>query len=190
MTATFAAALMGLGRFGGLGRRVAVLALATAVLALAGACRSADKPAAEAEKAPRVDEGAALTDEGCREKPKPASACCEALTPACNDCREKADKALTDYQARCLSATPALPADCAAAPVISCCGEDSEECRKCREDGLAALVAFRERCAVEPEIRCDHKPPVTLCCDALIPSCEACRERNRRVEGDWLRRCR
>ena len=173
-----------------LGRRLRLALLVGALLTLVGACRSAEKAPPKAAEA-ATEPGSALTDaEGCQEKPAPASQCCEALTPSCNDCREKATHALADYQARCLGAAPQVPADCSAAPVVTCCGEDTDTCRQCREEGLAALVAFRERCAVEPEIRCDRKPPVSVCCDALMPSCEACRERNRRVEAEWLRRCK
>lgn len=36
---------------------------------------------------------------------------------------------------------------------------------------------------------CEKEPTPSVCCQALIPSCDACRDRNRRVATEWKRRC-
>jgi hypothetical protein len=36
---------------------------------------------------------------------------------------------------------------------------------------------------------CDKPPEPSMCCQAMIPSCESCKARNARIQADWRRRC-
>ena len=163
-----------------------LLLLLAVLLAPLTGCRSADKTAAAMAPAPA---GAALTDgDPCKTRPA-RPACCEALTPACNDCRAEAAAAQTAWEQACLSPA-ATPPDCTkAAPAVDCCGDATDECHSCREQALARLMAWKEACADEDAAACDHRPPQDECCQALIPSCQACQDRNQRVLASWERRC-
>jgi hypothetical protein len=39
------------------------------------------------------------------------------------------------------------------------------------------------------KISCAKPPAVTMCCQALIPSCESCKARNARMQLEWKKQC-
>lgn len=180
-------------------RRLHLLALLLCGLGAATfACRSADKPESEAKA--DAENGEAGTDgqaKAALAEPKPQdcakganlSACCEALTPACNDCRDKNKKAQKAWDAACLAPADQDP-DCKKdPPVIACCSEPNEACQDCREAAFTALMSWKERCAAAEQLRCDRAPPQSECCAAGTPACEACAARNRRMRDEWRVKC-
>ena len=121
--------------------------------------------------------------------------CCEALTPVCNDCREKHRRHLANWQAACAKSAPpvAIPAasiDCGGVPPVSeCCADATAECRDCRALALTKMLAWKEACSDLEAWPCDRKPVFSECCEALMPSCSQCRDRNLRLAAAWAKRC-
>ena len=128
-------------------------------------------------------------------KQQPDGLCCEALTPVCNDCREKHRRQLADWQSACAKSAPpgAAPApsiDCGGVPPVSeCCADATAECRDCRALALTKMLAWKEACSDLEAWPCDRKPVFSECCDALMPSCSQCRDRNLRLAAAWAKRC-
>lgn len=128
-------------------------------------------------------------------KQQPDGLCCEALTPGCNDCREKHRRQLADWQAACAKsahpvATPAPSIDCGGVPPVSeCCADATAECRDCRALALTKMLAWKEACSDLQAWPCDRKPVFSECCEALMPSCSQCRDRNLRLAAAWAKRC-
>jgi hypothetical protein len=80
----------------------------------------------------------------------PAIVCCEALTPTCNECRDKGAKALEVWHGRCDKKVE-LPAECGEkVPSVACCPESSSECNACRAEALNKLLARRAKCGEPP----------------------------------------
>jgi hypothetical protein len=163
------------------------------------ACRSADKGTPESAgelTPPSPDVGASLHETepktgkpvlDCNQPPV-MKACCEALTPKCNDCREENRKLQDDWNAKCTK--PSLAdAPCGSPPAIECCNEDTNDCRACREKALNELLAWTKKCGTDADVNCAKQPIPVLCCQAMTPSCDACRDRSRRTLEDWHRRC-
>jgi len=122
-------------------------------------------------------------------KVQPDRACCEALTPSCNDCRDKRLRERSAWQTYCVKQGVG-PGDCAGAPPVSeCCAEATAECRDCRALALSKMLAWKEACSDLGLLPCDHKPVLSLCCAALMPSCSQCRDRNLRLMDAWTQRC-
>ena len=122
-------------------------------------------------------------------QPLQLMACCEALTPTCNECREKNQRSQQSWDTRCLpSAEQEL--DCQKGPpVIACCSDASDTCRSCRESAFATLMSWKTRCGDLDHVRCDRAPPQSVCCSDGSPACDACRTRHRRALADWQQRC-
>lgn len=167
------------------------------VLSLFSACRSTDhrdegaqvkESEAASEKSADAPPASAAADGECANKPQ-AVICCEALTPNCNECRDRAKKAQAAWAAKCVKATEA-PKDCASPPVADCPSDSTEVARQCREAAIVTLVDWKDRCAELEAYPCDKKPPQAACCAQAIPSCNGCRDRNRRLMEDWERRCK
>lgn len=138
-------------------------------------------------KASKTPASNAIADR-CAQPPKD-KACCEALTPSCNECRRQVDAEQVEWAALCLRPASAL-ADCKKPPpVIDCCVEATDDCRQCREEALNRLLTWKEACGDADAVPCDKRPGVEMCCQALIPSCAACQERNLRVRQSWEQRC-
>ena len=124
----------------------------------------------------------------CASRPEP-KACCEALTPSCNDCRDDNDKAQKDWESTCLSAE-ALPPKCEKPPPVSdCCPDYTSECEECRQQAAATLLAWKKACGTYEAHTCEAQPPTSMCCQAMIPSCQQCKDRNRRIREEWNDRC-
>lgn len=175
-----------------------LLALLALLLSFS-ACRSTDhrdegsqvkqsEAASEKSDAPLPAATPAAPEGECAQKPQPVI-CCEALTPSCNDCRDRAKKEQAAWAAKCVKATEA-PKDCASPPVSDCCSDATDACRQCREAAIVTLVDWKDRCAELEAFPCDRKPPQAACCAQAIPSCNGCRDRNRRLMDDWERRCK
>ena len=119
----------------------------------------------------------------------PNRSCCEALTPACNDCRRLAERERADFLARCLKAA-VPPVHCRNAPVaVDCCTGGEKGCSDCRREALNRLLTWKATCANADQWPCDRRPESGACCQADLPSCQSCRERQRRVQASWEARC-
>ncbi len=164
------------------------------------ACKSSDGPVPDDGQVKAADAGsdgsgsgeAAVAPAGrasaCAKSPE-LGVCCEAMTPKCNDCREKNAATMDGWRTRCLKPEAVAP-DCAMAPVLSCPGDGSDAARDCRQEALNTMMAWKEKCgAEETPAACDKKPATTVCCTAMIPSCDACRARGDRAVAEWQRRC-
>jgi hypothetical protein len=146
------------------------------------------EPEEEAASAAAVKSTESAPANSCAKAPA-MPVCCEAMTPACNDCREKNAQTMDAWRAACLKPEAIAP-DCATAPVTSCPNDGTDAARDCRQQALNVMMAWKEKCgAEETPASCDKKPSLTVCCQAMIPSCEACRARNDRSVAEWQRRC-
>lgn len=151
------------------------------------ACKSTDGPGLDAGQVKDAASGAAAAGE-CAKAPT-LGICCEAMTPACNDCRGKNAATMDAWRSKCLKPEAVAP-DCAMAPVVSCPNDGTAAARDCRQEALNTMMAWKEKCGAEDEpAACDRKPQQTVCCMAMIPSCEACQTRNERAVAEWQRRC-
>ena len=164
-------------------------------LVLTSSCRSTDKSksksSVKSEKtvSKSVKDGdTAEAQADCTKKPE-LTLCCKAMTPKCNECREKNKRTLDTWQKTCLNDNDSL-VDCSKKlPIVGCCSDDSEACVKCRAKAIRDLLAHKEKCGNYEAHSCDKKPPLSVCCQAMIPSCNSCRERNRRILEEWRGRC-
>lgn len=158
-------------------------------------CRSADKPeessANNKEDLQESYKGGAPANSPnplCASKPQPV-ACCEALTPSCNQCRQENEAQQVAWEQACLPEGKAPP-KCNSAPDISdCCTEYTEACEQCRLQAAAKLLAWKAACGTYEAHSCDEQPPTSMCCQAMIPSCQQCKERNQRIRTEWEERC-
>lgn len=128
----------------------------------------------------------AKPDINCNAPPIPVM-CCQAMTPTCNECKEKSRQSMELWRKTC--APPVKGAGCGAPPVATCCKGSGPECETCREEAQTNITAWRKSCGTNPAINCSEKPSVGECCTTGEPSCEACKRRISRLLTEFAGQC-
>lgn len=156
--------------------------------------KTASEPVAAEKSAesitPATPSTATTSSDGikCGAPPQP-TVCCEAMIPSCNECRDKAQRAMAAWREKCGGQGGTDLSKCAQAPTVECCMEATSECRSCREKALNEIMAWRERCGITSGIDCNVKPSIEQCCKTGEPSCESCRKRVRRLLDEYAKHC-
>lgn len=162
--------------------RLLVLFLALFVLFLSPACAQSLPQTTTGTPEPTATPGMLPQTTTTAEQPEAATevdctitppGCCRALTPQCLSCVE-ANKA---WEATCKGADAEV--DCSVEPV--CCEGEDTQCVACQ----ATVLAFEGLCDTTESaaIDCATEPP--MCCMAMTPTCNACREQGKR----WVEAC-
>lgn len=152
-------------------------------------------PPSVAESSPAATETDSELDglRKCGAPPAPI-VCCEAMIPACNECRDKSRRAMEEWRQRCAPKPPVqpevTPEHCKQEPVLDCCSDSTAECRVCREKALNELMAWRLSCGRSQSFDCRVKPSADQCCSTSEPSCDACRKRIQRLMDEFRKHCR
>lgn len=130
--------------------------------------------------------GIAGSNDDCSSPPEPVM-CCQAMTPACNECREKSRLGIEKWQQDCGAKTKS--AGCGSPPVAKCCKGAGSECKTCRDEAQLKITAWRKSCGIKEAINCAEKPSAENCCTTGEPSCEACKKRMGRLMIEFARQC-
>jgi hypothetical protein len=146
----------------------------------------------ESSVAPAASETEAEGLRKCGAPPAPI-VCCEAMIPACNECRDKSRRAIEEWRQRCApkpaAQPPTTPEHCKQEPDTDCCSDSTPECRSCREKALNELMAWRLSCGKTQSFDCRVKPSADQCCSTSEPSCDACRKRIQRLLDEFRKHC-
>lgn len=92
----------------------------------------------------------------CGAPPSPMI-CCEAMIPACNECKEKSRRAMEEWRQRCAPKPAAKPVsdtddkqgpiDCRVKPSFEqCCQSAEPSCEACRKRIQSLIAVYSEHC--------------------------------------------
>ncbi len=138
--------------------RIGWLSLSCLWIGLA-ACCSAERTSApepdernEVVTEPREPAPVPVADDGAVDcATRPSTMCCQAMTPECIACQERASEELARWEARCggdeLDEPLPTSYDCAAPPPMKpCCRALLPKCTRCGERNRAIDAAYRAQC--------------------------------------------